>query len=196
MKTRAIFKTAIMMALAATLLVSCGKENRSTSGNSNNGAFGYPGGNTYGNGSNLPNNWIDILIQENPCMNFSGNGGINNNRSRIIVQMQGVNVNAGSMYAGITYEGDVGVVSNQNGSPVLEIFACQRPDLSGNSAGFIMSANGMPPVLNTSSNCSVSEITALDAGVNTQYGGYHFAFYPIYLDSVNKAAYGSALCQY
>lgn len=193
MRAKKAVKLLMVAALSSLMLVGCGKDNKSSSNSSRND-FNYPGTTFTGNGSNLPNNWLDILMSENRCMDM-GMGNTSNRRVRIQIPLQGMNVNAASLYVGITYEGDVGVVTQRNGTGILDLYACPRPDLRSNAQGFIMSANGMPPVLNTSLNCALGEITAMNAGVNTQMGGYQFAFYPIYLNGANKPN-GSSLCQF
>ena len=196
MKTREIAKFFVLV-LSATLLVACGGEqNKSSGGGSSSSGYGnYPGGTTFGNGTQLPNNWVEIVLNENPCIDYN-TGQVNNARTRVIVPLQGMNVNANSMFAGITYEGDVGIVSNRNNQPVIEIFACRRPDLQSNARGYIVSQSGVPPVLNYSRNCAVGEVTAMDIGLETPQGGYLLKFYPIYLNSMNSRNNGSSLCQY
>ena len=196
MKTREIAKLVVLSLLSATLLVACGGEqNKSSSSRKNGIGYNYPGGSSFGNGTALPGDWVQRLQNENPCIDYN-TGQLNNARTRVVVPLQGMNVNANSRFAGITYEGDVGIVSNQNNRPVIEIFACRRPDLQSNSRGYIVSQSGQPPVLNYSSNCAVGEVTAMDIGVETAQGGYLFRFYPIYMNSMNKPSNGSSLCQY
>ncbi len=197
MKMRELVKVSLLTLVTMAFLVSCGKENKSSGGSSSNSSnYGYPTGGSYGNGSmSLPSNWIDILRNENPCTDYN-TGNITNNRTRIVVTLDGLNVNANSMYAGITGEGDIGIVSVKNNRPVIEIFACNRPNLGSNARGYIVSQYGTAPVLNVSQNCSVSEISSMDIGLETNQSGYILRFYPIYLDSRNKPQYGSRLCQY
>lgn len=196
MKLKKTSKLLVFVLMAVFLAACGGDQNRSSSNRSNGGigGFGYPGGTNFGNGTSLPNNWVDILLNENPCIDYN-TGQLNNARTRVVVPLQGMNVNAGSLYAGITYEGDVGIVSNQGGQPVMEIFSCLRPDLATNSRGYIVSQNGVPPVLNVSRNCAVGEVTAMDIGLETQLGGYLLKFYPIYLNSMNSRNNGSSICQ-
>lgn len=191
-----IAKIAALTFLSAMLLVSCGGEQNKSGGGSSSNPYGnYPGGATFGgNGTQLPGDWVQRVINENPCYDYN-TGQLNNARTNLIIPLQGMNVNANSMYAGVTYEGDVGVVTNRNGQPVIEVFACRRPDLAPNSRGYIVSQSGIAPVLNVSRNCGVGEITAMDIAVETAQGGYIFKFYPIYLGSGNSQA-RSSICQY
>lgn len=200
MKTRAshLIKSILMLALAVTLMVSCGKENKSGDDNNSNqysngnyGGFQY--GNINNNGMNLPQNWQTVVMNENPCsVNYQNGSPFNNNsntgRQIVVIPLTGINVNQGSVHVGVTPQGDVGIVSNQNNGPVIELHLCQRPDITGRGG---LSSN---PVLNTSSNCPLSEVTSLDVSLegNPQFAAYLLQFAPIHIQNTDRR---SSLCR-
>ena len=195
MKTRAnhLFKSIFTMALVSTLFVSCGKDNSSGGSKKKNNYGTYNYGNiTSYNGSQVPNNWLEVVSSQNPCISSGSYGynGSNNNRSignrvRTVVPLQGINVNAGSVHVGVTPEGDIAIASNQNQGPVLEILLC--PDATGQGS---LASN---PVLNISQVCPLSEITAADVSLysNSGYGNYLLKFAPIHIPGTDRI---SQLC--
>ena len=200
MKTRAshLIKSILMLAFAVTLMVSCGKENKSGDANNNpnqynNGNYGgFQYGNINNNGMNLPGDWMNIVMNENPCQVSYQNGSPFNNsgsgRTIVTIPLNGVNVNQGSVHIGVTPQGDVGIVSNQNNGPVIELHLCQRPDLTGQGG---LSSN---PVINSSDNCPLSEITSMNVSLagNPQFSAYILQFAPIHIQGTNRF---SSLCQ-
>jgi hypothetical protein len=183
MKTRVknFLKLVTMLTFVSTVLVSCG-DNKNTSGGSKSSGYSYPSVSTSGNGMSLPSNWLSIVQSENPCRT----GSNSNNRTRVVVPLNGVNVNAGAYYTGVTPEGDVGIVSNQSGGPVMEVYICQRPDLTGQ--GSLMNN----PVLSTSYECPIGEITRTNIALQGQYGTYNLSFAPINIIGTDRR---SSLCQ-
>ena len=93
-------------------------------------------------------------------------------------------VNAGVMHIGVTLEGDILVVTNDNNRVKFDVHACERPQLT-NQAQFIQM-----PVLNTSETCAMAEITAADILLNSSNGVYQLAFFPAGLSSQ------TSLCRY
>ena len=189
MKTRAnhFFKTAFLAVLISTLFISCGKNNSSGgSGTATTPVAGFPG-TTYAGVGALPANFIQIIEQENPCR--TNVGGVPANAARIVttIPLQGVNVNAGGVFVGVTPEGDVGIVTNTTGAPAMELRMCPRPDLTGN--GQLVSN----PVLNTSQLCPVGEVTALNVSLasSSNFGNYLLPFAPIHIMGTDRF---STLC--
>jgi hypothetical protein len=188
-----------MVALATTLMVSCGKENKSgdpTNNNqySNNGGFGgYNYGNINTNNMNLPGNWQNIVMNENPCQisTYQNGSPFNNNgtgRTRVVIPLNGVNINQGSVHIGVTPEGDIAIASNQAQGAVVELLLCPRPDLTGQ--GGLMNN----PVLESDSSCPLSKITDTDISLssNSGYGNYILQFAPIHIYGTDRY---SSLCR-
>ena len=185
-------KKLFMALVMSTLLVSCGQENESGKKNKNN-PFGVNGGYSYSgftsaSGKSLPSNWLATVGNENPCKSSYGYTSSNNQRVRAVVQLQGINVNAGAVHVGVTPEGDIGIISRQNNGPVMEIYLCRRPDLTGQ--GTITKQ----PALNTSYACPISEITAADVQLpsSSGYQPYLLKFAPIHIQNAGRY---SQLCQ-
>jgi hypothetical protein len=192
MRTRArnFFKVTTMLTLMSLLLISCGGENESGNNRNNVNGYNYAGISTAGNGISLPGNWLQIVHNENPCRvnsNFNGQNTSVSGKIRVVVPLQGANINAGAFYAGVTPEGDVGIVSNQGNGPVMEVFLCPRADVSGQ--GSLMAT----PVLNTSRECPIGEITAANISLQGQFGyNYNLSFAPINILGTDRR---SSLCQ-
>lgn len=172
-----------MATLVTTMFVACGKNNESGGSSSSNDP--WSGGVTAaGNGSKLPSDWKNKIFNEYRCQTYSSNGTSSNSRTRIGVQSQGqFNVNAGGLHVGVTLEGDVLIISNSSNKLSIELYACKRPNMQ-KSAQFIQT-----PIINQSMMCAIGEISAADIYLNSQYGPYHLAFFPIGLSSQ------SSLCQ-
>jgi hypothetical protein len=177
------FKVTTMLTLMSLLLISCGKENESGKTSKSNG-YNYPGMSSSGNGVGLPSNWLTVVQNENPCKTY--NGTTSTNKIRVTVPLQGININAGSFYVGVTAEGDVGIVSNQSSGPVMEMYLCPRPDVTGQ--GSLAST----PIVNNSNECPVGEVSSANISLSAQYGAYNLAFYPINVVGTNHS---SSLCQ-
>ena len=178
MKTRAnsFLKSFFLGLLVSTLFVSCGGDNNTGTGRTS----ADPWGGTVvaaGNGSTLPTNWQQVLYNEYPC-----NVGGYSSTSRITINVQSsgqLMVNSGSMYVGVTYNGDILIIRNESNRISAQIHACQRPGLVNNGAYL-----ATQPVLNVSRTCSVGEITAADISLNSNNGyQYPLVFYPIGLSS-------------
>ena len=181
MKTRAnsFFKALLMALLMPAVMVSCGDQNKSGSGSSSSNSDPWGGTNANGNSSlTLPSDWLTRLQNEYPCKNYYNNTS-SNTRRKINVQSPGAfQVNAGTLHAGVTLEGDILIVSNSNNQVKAELYACDRPGLTS-QAQFIKM-----PILNVSDNCAMAEVTAGDIIVNAnsgdgfQSGIYQLAFFP------------------
>ena len=185
MKTRAnhFFKALSMALFISLTIVGCGKDDKSGK-KKNNGSPTVPGiNNAYNYGAyNLPSNWLEIVAQENPCQ-LSGTTA----RVSIATTLQGLNINAGAIYAGVTPEGDIGIITNQNGNPTLEVLACDDLAAAGTPTVFDYSF----PVLNVSDICPISEITDFDVVIQTTQGQAILEFAPIAI----PGARASSLCQ-
>ncbi len=191
-----------MLVISATM-VSCGKNNKSGGGSSSSGGgIGVGGFGSYGNinvagySGNL-GQLLNVVASENPCRTTGGGYGYgygqqpyqnSNARTVVAIPLQGINVNAGSLYVGVTPEGDIAVVSNTNGGPRMELHLCARPDLTGQ--GQLM-AN---PVLNSSQRCPIGEITASDVMLQSSAGAqpYILKYAPIHIPGTDRY---SSICQ-
>jgi hypothetical protein len=149
-------KNLATIALVATVAVGCGKSNKSGGSTTPTTVSTLPGGGVYPpggvpgmNGMQLPPNYMDIVRQENPCINGM-------QRTPVQFALQGINVNAGAIYLGVSSFGDIAVVSNSNAGPLMQLEICGRPGASGQGQ---MMQN---PVINNSQYCPVGEITAAD----------------------------------
>lgn len=172
--------------VAATIMVSCGKNNTSgtttdQADNWNTWGDGYtlPGG-TYGsgNGNQLPGNWMNVVSQENPCYQ----GG---QRSTAQLELN-INANAGGAFVGVTSYGDIAVVANQNGRTVATMYICPRYGLTGQGQ-FISQ-----PVIESSPYCPIGQVSNLDVQLGSQAGQpYYLAFRPIHIPGTG---YQSSLC--
>ncbi len=187
MKTRAknILKGLFMLALVSTVFVSCGKNNSSGGGGGSSSSDPWSGGVTAaGNGSKLLSDWRNRIFNEYRCQTFNQNGAQTNKRLKLNVQSPGpVQLNAGALHVGVSTEGDVLIMSNSNNQVRIELYACERP-APQQSAQFIQT-----PILNQSSMCSISEVSAADIFAGSNQGAYHLVFFPIGLSG------GSSLCQ-
>lgn len=196
MKTRAkLFKLVFLMLVTSAFMVSCGKNNKS--GGSSTATtpvcdasdpYCIPGGSyggidTAGYGSFSQN--LSVVAQENPCRVANQ---MTNERVKVTIPLVGVNVNTGSMYVGVTPEGDIGVVGNINGVPAMDLHLCPRPDLTGQ--GNLLGS----PVLNTSQLCPIGEVTAANVALmsNSGYGDYILQFAPIHVPGTDRY---SSLCR-
>lgn len=195
-------KKLFMALVVSTILVSCGQDNRSGGDDVFNNGLGVGGFNYAGiasvNGTTLPANWLQTVGAENPCRSTNLNYGqgysqyqnVNaaGNRQRIVIPLSQYNVNAGAAYVGVTPEGDIGIVSHQNQGPVLEVYLCARPDVTGQGQMI------RQPALNTSYTCPVSEITASDITLQTNQGlgDYLLKFAPIHIQGTDRR---SSLCR-
>ena len=188
-------------------LISCGQNNES--GNPRNGGgfidnfgtiggfdnFGAVGGFNYSgigsiNGATLPSNWLSIIAQENICRvpNTGFQTTQSTQRQRLVIPLNGFNINAGAVFVGVTVEGDIGIISLQAQGPVMELLACSRVDLTSNAV-----PSGGNIVTNVSTQCPVSEITSATIAVQSSIGqgGYQFLFAPIHISGTSRS---SSLC--
>lgn len=178
--------------IAASIMVSCGKNNTSgtttdISDNWNIGGGVYGGG----NGNQLPSNWMDVVSRENPCY-FGGT-----QRSQAQIQIN-ANVNVGAVYVGVTSYGDIAIVQNQGGVPTMKMYICQRAGLTGQ--GQVMNQN---QVVENSQYCPLGQISDIDVMLGAQnqnhYSGwntptnnpYQLAFRPIHIPGTGVQ---SSLC--
>ena len=179
MKTRAnsFFKALLMALLVPTMMISCGKKNKSGDSSPTTGIPGV--GTVYNAGSGLialPTDWVSRLYNEYPCRSYYGNNS--NNRITINVQAPGpIQINNGSLHTAVTLEGDILVMKNLNNVITTQVHACERPGLTS-EAMFIKE-----PILNTSKTCAMGEVTAADILLNSSNGVYHLAFFPAGLSS-------------
>jgi hypothetical protein len=182
-------KNLVVLSMIAFIAASCGQENQSGQ-SSNNDVFGNFG--NYGtiNGTNI-SQAIAIVARENNCINFThnqfGNQQINPNaqRTRIRSQIQGVNVNIGAIHLGVSSFGDIAVIGNENGAVYADIYACQRPGMSGQ----VQQASNI--IIRNSSFCPIAEIESGYFSLSTQYGVMNFGLSPIHIPGTNRV---SSLC--
>lgn len=200
------FRSIFMMILMSLTLISCGQDNKSGDSSSSNntgfitgfgvggaiGGFNYSGISSV-NGIALPSNWLAVIAQENFCNvpNIGFNGVATTERVRIVVPLTGFNINAGAVFVGVTVEGDIGIISLQAQGPVMELLACQRPDLTSSAI-----PTGGNIVTNVSRECPVSEITAATIAVQSSqasqfFQNYTFLFAPIHVRGTQRF---SSLC--
>lgn len=179
-------KNALMKVLVLVVLVfaaACGENN--TSGKNKNRNNNYPWGGTFGgggtfvggNGNSLPANWLDQVAIENPCL-YGGQ------RAQAQLQVQ-ANVNVGALYVGVTSEGDMAIVNNQNGLPLMTLYICPRPDLTGQ--GTII----RQPITENSVSCPVGQISSSEVSLQGQYGQYRLNLRPIHIPNAGVV---SSLC--
>lgn len=180
-------KKLFMMLTFAALLVSCGQDNESGRDDDFNNPFGVSGGFNYngftGTNGQSANALLEVIGNENPCRSsFGVNSTSTNSRVRTVVPLNGINVNAGAVHVGVTPEGDIGVISRQSNSAVMELYLCVRPDLTGQ--GSIT----QQPALNTSFSCPISEITATNVSLpsNAGLGPYLLQFAPIHIPNAGR----------
>ena len=153
-----ILKRTFLLLIVSLALVSCGKSNKSGTSSSTTTPGTVTGGISGGNGTALPNDWLNIVFNENRCRHGDGS------RRTHSEPLRNMSVNAGGLYVGATSNGDVMVVSNKNNIPTIDIYVCNRPGLAG---GGIQSN----PVINYSSSCSVGEITSATMILRGSNGG-------------------------
>lgn len=179
MKTRAksLFHLLVSTMLLVGLMSSCGKENES-GGNSNNiGTYGTVAGT---GGGSVPSNWFKTLQNEYRCQTGYSQ------RSRTTMNLNGaVNVNAGAIHVGVTVEGDLAVISRSSNNIILEVYACQRGGMNMNQQPQLYQA----PIVNQSNSCVIGEVSAMNVYLNSTYGTYTLAFFPIGMHAP------SSLCQ-
>lgn len=182
-KMKNIMKSLMLATIVSTMFVACGKNNES--GGSSSKSDPWSGGVTAaGNGSQLPSDWKKRIFNEYQCQTYSNTGTSSNSRVRVTAQSIGqLQVNAGGLHVGVTLEGDVLIISNSNNKVSVEVYACPRTSMQ-KTAQFIQT-----PIINQSMMCAIGEISAADMYLDTQYGPYHLAFFPIGLSSQ------SSLCQ-
>lgn len=123
---------------------------------------------------------LGTIMKENKC---------NDNASRSLTTtiIKGLDVHKDATHFGVTPQGDIAIITNDNGKAVLELLICDRPNLNG--SGSI--SNKFE--LNPSPECLVSEITA----GNVTLGGhnrlsYLLNFAPIDIPGTDRT---SSLCQ-
>ena len=175
MKTRVkqIIMGFLSLSLTGLLLTSCGADN-SSGGSSSSGSSIT----TSGNGNSLPSNWRNVIMNEYPCTTYNSSGTISQSRRTLSLSTSSsiVSVNANSIHAGVTVEGDVLIIRRSGNTITTELYACERPNFRSSTP---TAQYATSPVLNTSSYCSVGEISAANVYVGSSYGTYQLAFFPI-----------------
>ena len=177
MKTRAkqMILGFLSLSLAGLILTSCGADNSSGGSNSNNSGSSITAS---GNGNSLPSNWRNVIMNEYPCTTYNANGSNSQSRRTLSLSTSSsiVSINANSIHAGVTVEGDVLIRRRSGNTITTELYACERPNFNSSrpTAQYATS-----PVLNTSRYCSVGEISAANIYVGSSYGNYQLAFFPI-----------------
>lgn len=178
-----LLKSLLSIALLSTLFVSCGQDNKTGQSSRNSSIGSGIWGNVYnngqyggGNGAQLPSNFLDIIAQENTCVQ----GG---QRSQAQITLN-QNINAGSLYVGVTSYGDISVVQNRGGVATMTMYICPRAGLTGQ--GQLM----QNPIVNISQACPVGEISRAHM-VLTGQPSYEVIFRPIHIPN---SGIRSSLC--
>jgi len=157
--------------LLSILILSCGKENNTGGSLSRSTSV-----TAVGSSSSM----INTILNENKCS--SGYG-------RIVVSIPlEMNVPTNQTYVGVTSEGDVAIVTNNNGQPTLQAHICGRT-IVGNGEGRLLGN----PTIGQSQRCKVNEITAAQIELPASYEGMpsiYLEFRPI------NYFRGSSLCTY
>jgi hypothetical protein len=173
-------KNLAAITLMGVISVGCGQSNKSGGNSSSNNGTTPPittHPNTGINGSTLPSNYIGVIRNENPCQE----GG---QRTSTQFPLQGISVNAGAVYVGVSSYGDIAVVSNTASGPMMQLEICMRAGATGQGQ---MLAN---PVINNSDYCPVGEITAADITLQGQIP-MQVKFAPIHVPGTYRT---SSLC--
>ena len=125
-------------------------------------------------------NLLEVLKKENPCFNDPAIERIykSTNLNRVI--------NRGSVFAGVTPDGDIAITYRVGGRTRLDLHLCTRSDLNGN--GQVVSN----PELNFRPECQVDEITVMNISLGTKdYSSHLLAFSPIDIVGTDRK---SSLC--
>jgi len=170
--TSTFFRGFTLLTIMASLMVGCGKDNKSGGGSSN------PYGNFNTVAGSSASNVLSRLGQEYPCTTsqYSGGGSSQQRIRTTVSNLQNSMVhNSGSYYVGVTTEGDIAIVSGQNGYATMEVYACVRPGMNNSAQAYVQQL----PYVNTSVNCTLGEITKSDVFLQTQNGTYTLKFFQI-----------------
>ena len=182
-------KNLVMITSVALVAMSCGKQN--TSGQSNNSVAGFGQVGNYGSFGGMDSSQILLRVsQENPCRSSGqyGNQQVNGTqRVQTQVQIQGVNINVGSVHIGVSTYGDIAVMVNRNGQAVADLYVCPR-DNSGASAS---QANAQVRIANDPL-CPLAKIDAATFTIQSQAGQLPFGIAPIHIPGTDRI---SSLCQ-
>lgn len=122
---------------------------------------------------------LSTVMKENKCETSS-------ERTLVTVALPGLEVHKDAEHYGVTVDGDIAIISNDNGKAVLQILMCERPGLTG-SGGITGKF-----ILNSSPECLVSEITAGTLTLGSNLGRYILPFAPIDIPGTERT---SSLCQ-
>lgn len=163
-----LFKSTLVLSLSTLLLASCGGGKNTSGGKSKIDPLAGGGVIAGGNGQVLPSNWRNVVRQENPCISGGGT-------RRVVSFPVQTNANVGAIYVGVTSEGDIAYINNNNGTTTLTVEVCQRPDL-GNGGQVAQKI-----VVNNSYYCPVGEITEAYLSLKGNYGQYTLALRPIHV---------------
>lgn len=172
-------KNLAAITLMGVMSIGCGQSNKS-GGSSNSTTTNPPiltNPNTGYDNSSLPSNYINVIRSENPC-------SMGGQRSATQFPLQGISVNAGAIYVGVSSYGDIAVVSNTASGPMMQLEICSRAGATGQGQ---MLQN---PVINNSDYCPVGEITAADIVLQGQVP-MQVKFAPIHIPGTYRT---SSLC--
>lgn len=122
----------ILNAVILTMLVACGKDNKSgkTGSYDINPYTGLP--NVTSSPYTLPSGQnVTQVLNENPCL--SGFNGTGNYRTQVSINLTGFPsyVPANDFYVGVTSYGDVAVIVGTGSTPVFVAYLCPRSSMSG-----------------------------------------------------------------
>lgn len=171
-------KNFAVMSLLTMTIISCGDNNRSGGNigiggiNPNTGIINY--------GIAGIDNSIGVIAQFMPCQTVQQFPGqvplqqVAGNRIRSQVQVpQNGGLYLAKPVIGITVEGDIAVLYSNGNQALMDVYACQRPDLVNNQAQLYNIANPIQEVY-----CPVDGLVA-DVGIQGQFGQYILKFFPI-----------------
>lgn len=179
-RSKRFLKNLTAIALLGMMAVGCGQSNKS-GGSSSSSTTTVPPVTTNPtvgmNGMQLPANYMNIIRTENPCVSGS-------QRTATQFPLQGINVNAGAIYIGVSSYGDIATVTNTSSGPLMQLEICPRTGTNGQGQ---MLSN---PVINNSDYCPVGEITAADITLQGQVP-MQVKFAPIHIPGTYRS---SSLC--
>jgi hypothetical protein len=159
--------------LLALVISACGQKNESGKGNNTwQGHYGL-GNYTGPVPMNITNPYVNRVFQALPCTP----GGFNMGNQRMSAgQYLNGTVAFNATYVGITLEGDVAVITNdQTGRAVLSLYICPRP-------GVTSAYSSQPKTAQSIRGCKVDEITALDVDFLPNRTYPTLTFFPAHLN--------------
>jgi hypothetical protein len=138
---------------------------------------------------------LEIIDEENECLGNEWDEGTE--RVLFKVPLSGLEINDGEKYFGISYYGDISVVSNSKDGPVLDLYLCPRLDLDIKTA---IQATAFK--VESSDYCAIDQITFgnltikaeinLDESIGLKSRSFNVGFSPISIPGPSRK---SSLCE-